>query len=146
MRATASAIPARVLFSPVWGRRAKRATRDMFGRPIPDNFRITFRRDLLAEALWEYGEDELAAAALDLSEDDLHQVQLVAVWHHKNDPDPPDGPKLTGARVMARAMIECVERRSRDTKRTRRRTRPSEEAYSTGLPNTPAEDGLDLHG
>jgi hypothetical protein len=48
----------------------------MFGRPIPENVRVTFRRDVLAEALWEYGEDELAEAALNLSEDDLHHVQL----------------------------------------------------------------------
>jgi hypothetical protein len=52
----------------VLGRRTK-ATRDMFRRPIPGNFRITFRRDVLAEALWQYGEDELADAALTLSED-----------------------------------------------------------------------------
>lgn len=127
----------------------------MFRRPIPGNVRITFRRDTLAEALWEYGEDELAEAALSLSEDHLHQVQLVAVWHLENDPDPAGGPKVTNARVMARAMIECVERRSRDTKRTRRRTRPREEAFDgeyhasllsgNPLPSTPAENGLDLH-
>ena len=53
----------------------------MFRRPIPADFRITFRRDVLAEALWEYGEAELAEAALGLGERDLHQVQLLAVWH-----------------------------------------------------------------
>ena len=126
----------------------------MFRRRIPGNVRITFRRDVLAEALWQYGEDELATAALSLSDDDLHQVQLVAVWHRENDPDPESGPKLTNARVMARAMIECVERRPRDTKRTRRRTRPSEEAYDgeyhasllsgNPLPSTAAEGGLDM--
>jgi hypothetical protein len=125
------------------------------GRPIPENFRITFRRDVLAEALWEYGEDELAEAALGLREDDLHQVQLMAVWHHENDADPGRGPKLTNARVMARAMIEGAEGGARDTKRTRRRTRPKEEAYDgayhasllsgSPLPSTPAEDGLDVH-
>jgi hypothetical protein len=90
----------------------------MFGRPIPENFRITFRRDVLAEALWEYGED------------DLHEVQLLAVWHHVNDHDPGHGPKLTDARVMARAMIGWSEPGIRDTKRTRRRTRPKGEAYA----------------
>ena len=48
-------------------------TRDIFGRSIPEDFRIAFRRDVLAEALWEYGEAELAEAALGLSEHDLHQ-------------------------------------------------------------------------
>ena len=125
----------------------------MFRRRIPANVNIIFRRDVLAEALWEYGEDELAEAALGLGESDLHQVQLLAVWHHVNDPDPPGGPKLTNGRVMARAMIEWAERSSRDTKRTRRRTRPTAEAYHGAyhaslldgdpLPSTPAEDGLD---
>jgi hypothetical protein len=133
----------------------KNKTRDMLGRPIPENVRITFRRDVLAEARWEYGEDELAEAALGLSEDDLHQVQLLAVWHHINDPDPESGPKLTNARVMARALIEWAERSSRDTRRTRRRTRLKEEAYDGAyhasllsgnpLPSTPAENGLDVH-
>jgi hypothetical protein len=132
-------------------RRKRTATRDVFGRPVPENFRINFRRDVLAEALWEYGEDDLAEAALCLGEDDLREVQRLAVWHHVNDPDPERGPKLTNARVNARAMIEWAERSSRDTKRTRRRTRPKEEAYYSAyyasllsgnpLPSTPAENG-----
>jgi hypothetical protein len=127
----------------------------VFGRAIPENVRITFRRDARADALWEYGEDELAEAALDLSENDLHEVQLLAVWHRVNDPDPERGPKLTNARVMARAMIEWADRTGRDTTRTRRRTRPKEEAYDGAyhasllsgnpLPSTPAESGLDVH-
>jgi hypothetical protein len=127
----------------------------MFGRPIPENFRITFRRDVLAEALWEYAEDELAEAALGLGEDDLHQVQLLTVGHHVNDADPGTAPKLTNARVMARAMIEWAEGSARDTKRTRCRTRPKDEAYDgayhasllsgSPLPSTPAEDKLDVH-
>jgi hypothetical protein len=98
--------------------------RDCFGRAIPEHFRITFERELLAEALWQYGEEELAEAAIRLSDDELHTVQRLAVWHHVNDPDPEHGPKLTNARILARAMIEFVERTSRDTKRVRRRTRP----------------------
>jgi hypothetical protein len=127
-----------------------RTTHDLFGRPVPENLRITFRRDVLAEALWEYGEDELAEAALQLGEEDLHHVQILAVWHHLNDPGP-----RTNARVMARAMIELSEREHRDTKRRRRRTRPREAAYDGAyhasllegdpLPSTPAENGLDRH-
>ena len=91
---------------------------------------MEFRRDVLAEALWEYGEDELAEAALSLSDDDLRDVQRLAVWHHVNDPEPERGPKLTNGRVMARAAIEFVERTGRDTKRQRRRTRPVEQGYA----------------
>jgi hypothetical protein len=108
---------------------------------------MSVRRDVLAEALWEYGEDELAAAALGLTDEELHQV----VWHHVNDPDPEKGPKLTNGRVLARAMIEFVERSSRDTKRVRRRSRAKEDAYDGGyqasllrgesLPSSPAERG-----
>ena len=129
-------------------RRKKYVKRDMFGRKIPDNVRISIRRDLLAEALWQYGEEDLAEAALELSEDDLHQVQLLSVWHRVNDPKPETGPKLTNGRVMARAMIEWAEGTARDTKRVRRRTRPEDQAYHGGdsLPSTPAERGLDVHG
>ncbi len=100
---------------------------------------------MLAESLWQYGEDELAETALRLTDDELHEVQLISVWHHLNDVDPDGGPKLTNARIMARAMIEFVERNDRDTSRRRRRTRPEADAYSSGLPDTPAETGLDLH-
>lgn len=133
----------------------KSKSRDIFGRTTPPNFRITFRRDTLAEALWEYGEDALAEAALQLEEDDLHQVQLLAVWHDENDPEPASGPKLTNARIMARAMIEFAEGSSRDTKRQRRRTRPKGIAFDGAyhasllrgepLPSTPAEHGLDFY-
>jgi hypothetical protein len=47
----------------------------VLGRAIPENVRITFRRDVLAEALWEYGEEQLAESALGLSEKDLHEVR-----------------------------------------------------------------------
>jgi hypothetical protein len=125
--------------------------KDCFGREIPSNFRIEFRRDVLAECLWQYGEDELAEAALRVSDDELHQVHRLAVWHHINDPDPVEGPKLTNARVNARAAIEFFEGTSRDTKRRRRRTRPVEQGYDGAyhasllagdpLPSTPAEEG-----
>ncbi len=52
-------------------------------------------------------------------------------------------------------MVEFAEGGARDTKRTRRRTRPREEAYDgpyearllagDPLPSTPAEEGLDRH-
>ncbi|CAA9507963.1 MAG: hypothetical protein AVDCRST_MAG91-1453 [uncultured Sphingomonadaceae bacterium] len=114
---------------------------------MPENFQITFRRDLLAETLWEYGEDDLAEAALRLSEDELRQVQILAVWHHENDPEPETGPQLLAGRIMARAMIEFAERTARDTKRVRRRTRPEHAGHLAGerSPDTPAEHGLNRH-
>jgi hypothetical protein len=99
--------------------------RDDFGRRVPSNFSIEFERDVLADCLWQYDEFELAEQAMQLSDEDLHKVQRIAVWHHENDPEPTTGPQLLGARIMARAMIEFVEREPRDTRRARRRTSKS---------------------
>lgn len=125
--------------------------KDIFGREIPDNIRVVVRRDVLAEALWEYGEDALAEHCLELSDDDLHQIQSLAVWHEINDPEPDDGPRLTRGRILARATIEFVERQARDTVRRRRRTRQENDRYDgpyleslrigRPLPSTPAEQG-----
>jgi hypothetical protein len=119
---------------------------------VHEGFWITFRRDTLAETLWEYGEDKLAEKALRLSESQLKRVQRLAVWHHLHDPHPAEGPKLSNGRIMARAMIDFAELRARDTKRTRRRTRPQEQRYDAAylaslegegkvLPSTRAELG-----
>jgi hypothetical protein len=96
--------------------------RDDFGRRVPSNFTIGFEREVLADSLWQYDEFERAEQAMQLSDEDLYKVQRIAVWHHENDPDPPTGPQLLNARIMARAMIEFVERAPRDTRRVRRRT------------------------
>jgi hypothetical protein len=103
--------------------------RDMLGREIPANTRISIARDVLAECVWEYGEDDLAAKVVDLSDADLEQVQRLALWHRTNDPEPVGGPKLTNARIEARAVIEFFEGGSRETKRARRRTRPQSAGY-----------------
>ncbi len=103
--------------------------KDYFGRPVPENLHITFSRGLLAECLWEYGEKALAERALALSNEALYEVQVIAVWHHDNDPEPEQGPRLSNARVMARAAIEFLEGRPRDTARRRRRTRPEAKRF-----------------
>lgn len=104
----------------------------MLGREIPANTRITITRDVLAECAWEYGEDDLAARVAALSDEELDQVQGLALWHRTNDPEPEGGPKLTNARIETRALIEFFEGRTRETKRTRRRTRPREGAVASG--------------
>ena len=121
-------------------------------RVIGPSFNYVFRRDVLAETLWEYGEDALAERALELSERELLAVQRLAAWHYDHDPEPAGGPKLTGGRCIARAMIEVREGESRDTVRKRRRTRPQEQTYHAAyleslasdgdpLPSTPVEEG-----
>ena len=106
-----------------------RAVRDIFGRELPNNLRIVVKRDVLAEALWEYGEEDIAKQVLQTSDHDLDRILELTAWHRLNDPEPDDGPKLTNARIMARAAIEFFERRPRDTTRRRRRTRPASERY-----------------
>ena len=103
--------------------------KDMLGREIPANTRLEITRENLAECVWEYGEDDLAARVADLSDEDLERVQRLALWHRINDPEPADGPRLTNARIETRAVIEFFEGRTRDTQRRRRRTRPVEEGY-----------------
>jgi hypothetical protein len=93
----------------------------------PDDFSMIFDRDVLAESLWEHGEDALAEAALSL--DKLGEVQRLASWHHAHDPESASGPKLTNGRIMARAAIEFIEGVSRDTARQRRRTRPRDAGF-----------------
>jgi hypothetical protein len=99
------------------------------GSHEPQNFSVIFERDVLVESLWEYGEDALAEAALGLSDADLREVQRLAAWHHANDPEPASGPRLTNARIMARAAIEFIDGVRRDTGRQRRRTRPRETGF-----------------
>lgn len=117
---------------------------DVFGRYIPDNHRIIFSRATLAESLWEYGEEPLARLAMTLTEDELLAVQRVTLWHDLNDPEPKTGPRLSHGRIMARGAIEFFEGAARDTKRTRRRTRPDDQRYTADKPaiGTPAEHGF----
>ena len=92
-------------------RRRKEGRRDCFGRSIPADFTISFRRDALAESLWQYGEDELGEAALALSDEELHEVHRLAVWHHVNDPDPKQGAEAderAGRRTGGHRVLRAV--------------------------------------
>jgi hypothetical protein len=104
----------------------------MFGREIPDGTAIRITREVLAECVWEYGEDDLAARVQGLSDADLEEVQRLALWHRLNDIEPEGGPRLTNARIETRAVIEFFEGRTRDTVRMRRRTRAASEGYLSG--------------
>jgi hypothetical protein len=95
--------------------------KDMLGREIPDWLHTVFTREVLAEDLWRYGEDELAEAAMKLSEAELEQIQRLALWHYVN---------ATDARMASRAAIEFFEGASRDPKRQRKRSRPEGQRYT----------------
>jgi len=82
---------------------------------------------VLVESLWEYGEDELAAQAAELSDIGLESVERLAVWHRLNDPPIASDAEPLDARILARAGIDYFECAVREPNRGRRRTRPATE-------------------
>jgi hypothetical protein len=102
--------------------------KDLLGREIPDNLHLSIQREVLAEVLWEYGEDDLARQVMAATDDDMEQIARLALWHRKNDPEP-----VTSGRIHARGAIEFFELGTRDTVRRRRRTRPRAERYDAAL-------------
>ena len=99
----------------------------------PRNVVVKFEREVLAECLWEYGEDRLAEKAMKLSDRQLRHVQRLAAWHRRYDREPQKGPRLTNARIMALAMIDYVCWYPRQPKRKRRRRRPQAERYDRDI-------------
>lgn len=100
--------------------------------PVGDSdFSITFDRETLAESLWEYGEDVVAQRAMTLDDVALRRVQELAASRYETDPDPARGPRLTNGRIMARAAIEFITGKRRDTVRQRRRTTPRSHGFLT---------------
>lgn len=106
------------------------ARRDRLGRAVPDGVHLHAEREVLAECLWELGEEELAERALALSDAELEAVGDLALWHRHHHPDPPGGPRVTNGRTLAWGMIDLVEGAGRDTARRRRRTRPEAQRYT----------------
>ena len=106
------------------------ARRDRLGRALPDRVRLHVERPVLAECLWELGEDALAERALALSDEELEAVCDLALWHRHHQLDPPGGPRVTNGRTLARGMIDLVEGAGRETARRRRRTRPEGQRYT----------------
>lgn len=94
-------------------------TRLLQGRP---NFGVTFSKSQVAASLWDYGEDAVAARALEMSDGDLAGIQNIAAWYH--DPSyalPLTGQQITNNHVVAFAALTYFEGEVRALSRTRRR-------------------------
>ena len=92
-------------------------------RPCPPpTVRVTFSRGTAAAELWRFGEDDLAAAALELCDDELVQVWRTAAALSDPAVDVPvEGRRVTNAHVICFACMQQMERRIRPLARQRRR-------------------------
>ena len=89
------------------------------GRP---DFAVHMPRQLIASALWDYGEEALAERALGMSEDERAKIDKIAAWYEKPDyPLPMTGQRITHNHVAAFAAITLFEGQVRPLARTRRR-------------------------
>lgn len=103
--------------------------KDALGRDIPDDHHLEFTRGVLAESLWEYGEEDLAERSLTLSEVGLASVAQLTLWHRLNDPVDSSGSEPSDALTMAKGAIDYFECATRDPAGAQRRTRPESERY-----------------
>lgn len=87
-------------------------------------FRLTFAAGVAAAELWAFGEDELADAVLEFSEQDLLAVwRLAAIYNEDSFPLPVSGRRVTLGHVMCFACMMKLEGALRPLARQRRRPR-----------------------
>lgn len=118
---------------------------DIFGRWTEERARHVFTRALLAEVLWEYGEEDHAHAVMQTSESEFFEIQTLDKWHMSNSPEHLSGRRVMHGRTMARAAIEFFENYTRDTARKRRRSRPKSEGFNAAW-HAYANDGAPYPG
>jgi hypothetical protein len=84
----------------------------------------------VAAALWDYGEDALAARAIVMSDQDLDAIERIEGWYEDPSyPLPMAGQVITHNHVSAFAAVTLFEGQIRPLARTRRRPqkdRPAE--------------------
>ena len=98
-------------------------------KPRP-RFSVHTPQQLIASALWDYGEDALAMRALEMSETERAQIDTISAWYEMPDyPLPMTGQRITHNHVAAFAAITLFEGAVRPLARSRRRPakdRPAE--------------------
>jgi hypothetical protein len=77
-------------------------------------------RQIVADILWTYGEDSLAARAKDLSNQEIERVQEIAD-DYSTRPATPSGAGMLFAKAIALATVEVMEGQARALARKRRR-------------------------
>jgi len=111
---------------------------------------VIFSAGGAAADLWAFGEDDLAAAALRLSEDQLHEGWVHAARYYDADyPLPVEGRRITLGHVVAFAVMTIIEGGVRPLSRQRRRPAsalPAEIAAAAAAPMPSHDDVQRLHG
>jgi hypothetical protein len=103
------------------GRSAERAELKKLLRG-KSNFKVLTSKSQVAAALWDYGEDALAARAIGMTDDELDSIENISAWYEDPDyPLPMTGQRITHNHVSAFAAITLFEGRARPLERTRRR-------------------------
>lgn len=102
------------------------------------NFKVRTSKTQVAAALWDYGEDELAARAIKMSDEELARIEHISAWYEDpHYPLPMSGQRITHNHVNAFAAITLFEGRVRPLERTRRRPqRDRPPAYDPQPPPT----------
>jgi hypothetical protein len=109
------------------------------GRP---NLRVFLSKSQVAAALWDYGEDELAARAIQMSEDELKAIEGISSWYEDPScPLPMTGQRITHNHVSAFAAVTFFEGEVRELTRTRRR--PAKDRPGVYEPLPPAPSRMD---
>lgn len=90
-------------------------------QPSP-SFRVITSKGNVAAALWDYGEDALAAQAIAMTDEDLDAIERIEAWYEDPTyPLPLVGQKITHNHVSAFAAVTYFEGKVRPLARSRRR-------------------------
>ena len=117
-------------------RQAARAELKKLLRGKP-NFKVRTSKSQVAAALWDYGEDELAARAIDMTDAELASIENISAWYEDPAyPLPMSGQRITHNHVNAFAAITLFEGRARPLARIRRR--PQRERPEAFEPRPPS--------
>ena len=102
-------------------RRAARGELKKLLRGKP-NVQVHTSKSQVAAALWDYGEDELAVRAIDMTDSELHDIENISAWYEDASyPLPMSGQRITHNHVHAFAAITRFEGAVRPLAQTRRR-------------------------
>lgn len=90
-------------------------------QPRP-RFTVHFSASQVAASLWDFGEDALAAKAVQMSDSDLLSIRSIAAWYEDPDyPLPVHSQRITHNHVTALAAVTWFEGGLRPLARERRR-------------------------
>lgn len=105
-------------------------------------FNVYFSKSQVAAALWDYGEDDLADRAAEMSDEDLGRIQNIAAhFEDASYPLPVEGQRITHNHVTALAAVTFFEGQVRPLSQRRRRPEKNRPERFTPIP-LPPDAGL----